>query len=154
MQTLKKYMKLPSSIISGLAGSIALTLLHELLKKNVSAAPRMDKLGQQGLSKVLYASGSEIPSSDDLQKLALGGDIIGNATYYSMVGVKPKYSLLTGAVIGLTAGIGAVALPGKMGLNEQYSNATTKTQFLAVLLYLTGGLVAGAVHTMLERKAT
>ena len=87
-------MKLPLSIISGLAGSIALTLLHELLKKNVSAPPRMDKLGRQGLAKVLYASGSEVPSSDDLQKLALGGDIILNAAYYSMVGAKPKYSLI------------------------------------------------------------
>ncbi len=70
-----------------------------------------------------------------------------------MVGIKPKYSLLTGVVIGLTAGIGAVALPDKMGLNEQYSNATTKTQFLTVLLYLTGGLVAGTVHTIFKRKS-
>lgn len=141
-----------SSIISGLAGALALTLLHELLKKNVTAAPRMDKLGQQGLAKVLSASGSEIPPADDLQKLALGGDIIGNSMYYSMVGIKPKYSLLTGAAIGLSAGIGAVALPGKIGLNEQYSNATNKTQFLTILLYLTGGLVAGGVYTILERK--
>ena len=147
-------MKQWSSIISGLTGATVLTLLHETLKRTVSAAPRMDKLGQQGLSKVLSASGSEVPSEDDLQKLALGGDIIGNAAYYSMVGFKPKYSLLTGAVIGLAAGIGAVGLPGKFGLNEQYSNATAKTQVLTVLLYLTGGLVAGAVHTVLERKAT
>ncbi len=114
----------------------------------------MDKLGQEGLSKVLSASGSEGPSEDDLQKLALGGDIIGNAAYYSMVGLKPKYSLLTGAVLGLAAGIGAVALPGKIGLNEQYSNVTAKTQVLTVLLYLTGGLVSGAVQTIFERKAT
>ncbi len=80
----------------------------------------MDKLGRQALSKVLSASGSEVPPVDDLQKIALSGDIIGNAAYYSMVGIKPKYSLLTGAVIGLTAGIGAVVLPEKMGLNEQY----------------------------------
>src|SRR5688500_6669157 len=104
-------MKQWSSIISGLTGSIALTLLHELLKKTVSAAPRMDKLGQQGLSKILSAAGNEIPSVDDLQKFALGADIIGNAAYYSLVSIKPKYSLLTGAVIGFTAGIGAVALP-------------------------------------------
>ncbi len=147
-------MKQWSSIISGLTGATVLTLLHELLRKTVSAAPRMDKLGQQGLSKVLSASGSEVPSDDDLQKIVLGGDIIGNAAYYSMVGLKPKYSLVTGAVIGLAAGIGAVALPGNIGLNEQYSNATAKTQVLTVLLYLTGGLVAGAVHTILDKKGT
>lgn len=42
----------------------------------------MDKLGQQGLSKVLSASGSEVLSVDDLHKLAPGGGIIGNAVYY------------------------------------------------------------------------
>ena len=147
-------MKQWSSIISGLTGAVVLTVLHETLRKTVSAAPRMDKLGQEGLSKVLSASGSEVPSDDDLQKLALGGDIIGNAAYYSMVGLKPKYSLVTGAVIGLAAGIGAVVLPGNIGLNEQYSNATAKTQVLTVLLYLTGGLVAGAVYTILDKKGT
>jgi len=147
-------MKKNSAFISGLAGSIALTLLHEVLKRNVSAAPRMDKLGKQGLSKVLAAVGTEIPPEDDLQKLTLGGDIMGNAGYYSMVGLVPKYSLITGAIIGIAAGIGAVTLPGKIGLNGKYSNATNKTRVLTVVLYLTGGLIAGAVHTMLEEKAT
>ncbi len=147
-------MKQWSSLISGLAGSIALTLLHETLRKNVVAAPRMDKLGRQALAKAFLATGSEVPPAEDLQKLALSGDIVGNAAYYSMVGIKPKYSLAAGAVIGLAAGIGAVALPGKMGLNEQYSNATNKTKMLAVLIYVVGGLVAGSVHTLLERKST
>src|SRR5438045_4146253 len=101
-------MKKTSSFISGLAGAIALTLLHEALKRNVSAAPRMDKLGRQGLSKVLAVTGTEVPPAGDLQKLALGGDIMGNAGYYSMVGLVPKYSLVTGVAIGLAAGIGAV----------------------------------------------
>ncbi len=111
-------MKQWSSLLSGLAGSLALTIFHESLRKNINAAPRMDKLGRQALSKVLLASGSEVPPAEDLQKYALGGDIIGNTAYYSMVGIKPKYSLLTGAVLGLSAGIGALTLPGKMGLNE------------------------------------
>ena len=145
-------MKRPSSIISGLAGSLALTLIHEVLKRTVTDAPRMDKLGEQGLTKVLAASGTDMPSGDTLQKMTFGGDIIGNAGYYSIVGILPKYSLLTGTVIGLAAGIGAVGLPKKLGLNEQYSNATNKTKVLTVLMYLTGGVVAGAVHTMLERK--
>ncbi|MDO9374457.1 MAG: hypothetical protein Q7T76_08565 [Ferruginibacter sp.] len=143
-----------SSFFSGLAGSIALTVFHEILRKTVSNAPRMDKLGKQGLTKVLSAVGSDKPSSDNLQKITLGGDLMGNAGYYAMVGIKPGYSLVTGAVLGLAAGIGAVALPEKMGLNESYSNATTKTKVLTVLLYVTGGLVAGAVHRMFENRET
>lgn len=140
-------------MISGLAGAVALTLLHELSKKSISAAPRMDKLGEQALSKVIEASGSEVPPAKTLHDLTLGGDIIGNAGYYSMVGILPGYSIVTGAAIGLAAGIGAVKLPAKMGLNEKYSNATTKTQWLTVLLYLAGGLVAGAVFRAIERRA-
>ena len=142
-----------SSFISGIAGSIALTVFHEILKRTVANAPRMDKLGKQGLSKVLSATGTHQPSSANLQKIALGGDLMGNASYYALVGIKPGYSILTGAVLGLAAGVGAVALPGKMGLNEGYSNATTQTKVLTVLLYVTGGLVAGAVHQLLERKS-
>ncbi len=74
-------MKQWPSLVSGLAGSVALTLLHELVRKNVNAAPRMDKLGRQAVSKVLLASGSEVPPAEVLQKYALGGDIIGNTAY-------------------------------------------------------------------------
>ena len=141
------------SFISGLAGSLVLTLLHETLRKTVTSAPRMDKMGEEGLSKVLTAAGVEVPSEENLYGITMAGDIIGNAGYYSLVGIKPKYSILTGAALGLAAGIGAVELPGKMGLNEEYSNATPKTQALTLLIYLTGGLVAGAVHSFFERKS-
>ena len=142
------------SIISGLAGSIALTILHETLRKTVDDAPRMDKMGRQGLRKILEASGSKVPPADDLQKITLAGDVIGNAAYYALVGIKPLNPLSTGAALGLAAGIGALVLPGKIGLNDHYSNATTKTQVLTGTLYFTGGLIAGAVYKMLDRKSS
>jgi hypothetical protein len=54
--------------------------------------------------------------------------------------------------LGTLAGIGAIGLPGKLGLNEQYSNATTKTKLLTVALYLSTGLIAGAVYKFMTRK--
>jgi hypothetical protein len=113
----------------------------------------MDKMGRQALTKVLSATGTEIPSKDNLQKITLGGDLLGNAGYYAMVGAKPGYGLVSGALLGLAAGVGAVALPEKMGLNEEYSGATTRTKILTVALYVAGGLVAGAVQQMLEKKS-
>lgn len=139
-------------IVSGMAGSLVLTLFHQLLKANVADAPRMDKLGRQALKKMLIATGCDVPRKANLQKITLVGDLVGNAAYYSLVGVKPASALTTGAVLGLAAGIGAVVLPGELGLNPTYSNATTKTQVLTIVLYLTGGLVAGAVQQILSRK--
>ena len=142
------------SFISGLAGSLALTILHETLRKTVSSAPRMDKLGEQSLRKILDAEDLPIPSENKQYAITMAGDVIGNAMYYSMVGIQPGRSMLTGTLLGLSAGIGAVALPEKMGLNKQYSNATTKTQILTVLIYLTGGLVAGATERILQKRGT
>lgn len=145
-------MKNGSAIISGLAGAVALTLLHQLLKHSVSSAPAMDKMGEQGLTKLLDAGGIAIPDSETVHNMALAGDIVGNAGYYSLVGFKPQYALYTGAALGMVAGLGALKVPDQVGLNPQYSNATIKTKALTVLIYLAGGVVAGAVQSYLHRK--
>ncbi|RYY25510.1 MAG: hypothetical protein EOO04_11815 [Chitinophagaceae bacterium] len=139
-------MKLSVALISGLAGSLALTALHQLLKGHVKNAPRMDKMGEQALGKILSGTGQTIPEENKLYKATLAGDIVGNALYYSVVGTVPGSPVLTGAGLGLAAGVGALVLPEKLGLNKEYSNATTKTQVLTVAIYLAGGLVAGLVQ--------
>lgn len=143
-----------ASIISGLAGSLALTLLHETLKKNVELAPRMDLMGEQGVAKILSATGIPIPAEPELFNITMGGDIVGNAGYYALVSTTPKHPLVAGAILGIAAGVGALKLPDKIGLNEEYSNATRKTQVLTMAIYLFGGLVAGLVYNSLHKKAS
>lgn len=142
-----------SSLISGLAGSLALTILHETLRKNVDLAPRLDLMGEEGLAKILSSVGVPVPLEPQLFKLTLGGDIVGNAGYYALVATYPKHPIITGAVLGVVAGAGALTLPDKLGLNKEYSNATPKTQFLTVAIYFLGGIIAGAVYNALERKS-
>lgn len=143
-----------SSLISGLAGSLALTALHEILRKNVDLAPRMDLMGEEGLAKILFATGIPVPAEPELFKMTMGGDIVGNAAYYAMVSITPRHPLVAGAVLGLTAGVGALTLPDKIGLNEQYSNATRKTQVLTMAIYFFGGIVAGLVYNAIEKKSS
>lgn len=143
-----------SSLISGLAGSLALTILHETLRKNVDLAPRMDLMGEEGAAKILSSIGIPVPSEPQLFKLTMGGDIVGNAGYYALVATAPKHPIGAGAVLGLAAGVGALTLPEKLGLNKEYSNATPKTQLLTVAIYLFGGIVAGAVYNALERRSS
>lgn len=142
-----------SSLISGLAGSLALTILHETLRKNVPLAPRMDLMGEEGMAKVLSAIGVPVPSEPQLFNVTMGSDIVGNAGYYALVATTPKHSIIAGTVLGIAAGVGALTLPEKLGLNKEYSNATKKTQLLTLAIYLFGGLVAGTVYNALERKS-
>ncbi len=145
-------MHLFRSLAGGLAGAIALTISHQLLRRYVSDAPRMDLLGKQGLEKLIKASGYRLPSQTTLQAGTLAGDIAGNALYYAMAGIKPKAGLLAGAALGLAAGMGAVGLPDKLGLDPVYSNKSNTTRWLTIGLYLTGGLVAGAIYTITANK--
>jgi hypothetical protein len=65
----------------------------------------------------------------------------------------PGNKVLNGAILGAAAGVGAVVLPGKMGLSPKYSNATRKTQVLTVAIYLAGGLIAGLLSQQINKKA-
>jgi hypothetical protein len=145
-------MKTLASLTSGLVSSVALTIAHQILKNNVSQAPRMDKLGMQALASTLNNAGLPVPAKKKLYYTTMAGDIAGNAGYYSLVGMNPKYSILSGAALGLMAGIGAITLPNKLGLNEKYSNKTGKTQLLTLGLYVSAGLIAGIVHKLMDKK--
>ena len=137
-------MSLLRALGGGLAGACALTLLHETTRHTVPAAPRMDVLGMRGLAKLIGAAGAEVPHGDSLRALALGGDVVANTAYYSLVGMAGRdRAVVCGALLGLAAGVGAVALPGPMGLGTSPSNRTTATQAMTVGLYLAGGLAAG-----------
>jgi len=132
---------------SGLAGACALTAAHLAVQKTVKDAPRMDVLGERAIAKTIAAAGGTPPSAEALYPAALAGDIVANSAYYSLVGVAGREAApVTGAVLGLLAGVGALALPGPLGLGSEPSNKTVKTQVLTVGLYLLGGLVAGMVY--------
>lgn len=143
-------MKLLPSLISGLVGSVTLTLLHQCLVKKLADAPRMDQLGMEALSETLEAADLPEPETPVLYNATLVGDIAGNAAYYSMVGIIPKHSCLIGSVLGISAGAGAILLPEKLGLNPKHSNATPRTKALTMALYIAGGLVAGSVYRLFK----
>lgn len=145
-------MKVLNALLGGLAGACAVTVLHQVIKKNDSEAPRMDLLGMESLTKLLDKAGIEAPEGKKLYYMTMGGDIISNSIYYSIAGIGDSKTILKGAASGLAAGLGAVFLPKPMGLNEQHSNHTRETQILAVLYYLTGGLVSSAVMKLLNNR--
>lgn len=146
-------MKATTVIAGGLAGATAVTLIHESLKAVVPQAPRMDRLGMQAISNGLRKAGKTVPKQNTLFTMALAGDLLSNAIYYSAAGIGSEKNLwLRGTLLGLSAGIGAVVLPEPLGLNKQHSNRTLATKFMTVGLYVAGALVTTAVIKVMNRK--
>jgi len=109
----------------------------------------MDILGERAIVKGMQWAEYEPPQGETLHQVALAGDLAANTAYYSLVGAgAPKSALSRGAAIGLVAGVGAVVLPGPMGLGTEPGSRTAATSLMTVALYLTGGLVAGAAIGM------
>ena len=141
------------NLIAGLSGAIALNLLHESLKNKGDDMPRVDLIGEEALNKGLSWFGKRIGSPDNLYRATLAGDVLTNTLYYSLIGVRVTQNLvLKGLVSGLSAGIGAVVLPGPMGLDDQPVTRTAKTKLLTIAYYLTGALVTSVILKALSKK--
>jgi hypothetical protein len=139
------------ALAGGFVGAAALTALHESLRRLRGDAPRMDVLGERAIARGLGAAGIDPPPPEALHGPALAGDLAANTLYYGLIGLGPReWTLARGAALGLLAGVGAVALPGPMGLGSAPSNRTPATRAMTVGLYLAGGLVAAAVMQALD----
>lgn len=135
--------------IAGASGAIVLTALHEVVHRTRPGAPRLDVLGMRAIARVMGRTQDE--ASDQLHKLALGGDLAANSMYYGMVGTFGSgAALATGAFLGVAAGLGAATLPKPLGLGGDAVNHSRKAEVITVGMYVAGGLVAGAVYRALS----
>lgn len=134
------------ALTSGFVGASALTLVHEVARRIIPDAPRIDVLGMRAIAASIREVGYEPPPSDQLFQWALVGDMLSNSVYYSGVAIgQPQHALRRGALLGLAAGIGAVVVPPFLGFGTKPQARTPLTQGLTVAWYLLGGLAAGAM---------
>lgn len=151
-------MKLLSSLAGGLAGAITVTIIHEVLRKTTPDAPRLDETGKRLTNKILQKAGRAPLSHKKLYASSLVGELLANTVYFSLAGSKMKHAFRTGSLLGLTAGLSAVSLPEKMGLNGNgaHSNGSHRSnksrKWMTIGLYLAGGLVSAAVARWLENR--
>lgn len=144
-------MKWIRNMAAGLMGSVALNLLHEVVRKKFDNVPEINLLGAEAVNKTLSQYGRPIHNTDDLHKVTLELDLIANASYYSLIGGNGKYIWPKAIVLGLSAGIGALKLPKPMGLDPTPVTETKQRQVLTVGYYLFGALVTAlALKTILK----
>jgi len=143
-------MKLIDGLIGGLAGAISITLIHEITRKLYAGAPRLDLLGEQAAQKVMKkTTGNEQPK-EDLYGPALAGDLIANALYYGLAASGTKHPIKSAGLLGFSAGLGAITLPSKMGLREEFVSGTLQKKLITVGLYTLGGIIAGGVVNLVR----
>src|ERR1700712_2684702 len=129
-------MEIKRDIIGGLAGAIALNIVHETLRQFIPEAPHIHVLGEDALSKGMQKMKLTPPSGKALYISTLAGDIISNSIYFSLIGkLGKKNLLLTGLTFGLAAGSGALLLSKPLGLNDATVNRTVKTKAMTVGYY-------------------
>jgi hypothetical protein len=142
------------NLIAGLAGAVALNILHETLKKESNDVPRIDLLGEDAIQKTLKYFGGHIDNKETLYNATLAGDIVSNTLYYSIIGAgQAKYLWPKAIFVGLSAGIGAVKLPKPMGLDDTPVTKTDEVKVLTVGYYLFGALVTAGVVNLLKSRA-
>ncbi|MEJ7664984.1 MAG: hypothetical protein WKG07_38440 [Hymenobacter sp.] len=89
-------MTLLRSLAAGFAGALALTALHETVRRlRPQDAPRMDVLGERGLRKLLRLEDLPQPDHETIYSATMLGDVLTNGLYYSLVG-SGRHSLRRG----------------------------------------------------------
>lgn len=140
---------LNTALISGAAGALALTAVHQAARAFTDYAPRMDVLGMRALARGANAAGTEAPRTHaGLYGATLAGDLIANSMYYSLATTYKR-----GTVLGLLAGLGALVLPERMGLGVPPKSELLSNQVMTVAWYLVGGLAAAATAQCLSAQS-
>ena len=78
------------NLAGGLAGAVALNLIHETAKRFIKKAPRIDKVGEQAVTKTIHAVGCNAPTGNALFGTTLVADLARNAAYFAMIGKDRK----------------------------------------------------------------
>jgi hypothetical protein len=136
--------RLSGALVGGFAGALATNVLHQALRP-APDAPRVDLLGMQATAKALRAIGVAPPIGRRLYGTTFAGDVLSNTAYFALAGFAPRRARSAGLVLGALAGIGAVALPPRLGLDEKPTARTATTRALTIAYYGLGGIVAGIV---------
>jgi hypothetical protein len=132
-------------IIAGLGGAIALSLLHEAVRRNFDNVPEINKVGEEALNKALDKADMKITNHDQLYAATLAGDVIGNGMYYATTATS-GFNIAS----GLAMGLGALALPEKLGLDEKPVAETNQKKVMTVAYYLFGAVITKFIYDKIK----
>ena len=137
-------MKLTNALLSGAAGAVFLTVVHESVRQFAPTAPRVDILGRRLIKRAFHQTGNPAPTGDAQYALAMTGDLLSNTLYYSLVGLGDAQTAnVRGRLLGVGAGLAALTLPKQLNLPEEPVSRHLSTKLMTIAWYALGGMVAG-----------
>lgn len=131
-------------MIAGFAGAIALNILHETIRKNFKNVPHINEVGEEALLKISDYASINIEGETNLYATTLVGDIVSNGLYYATTATEKDLAS------GLMAGIGAVALPKKLGLNDEPVAENFQKKAMTIGYYVFGAIVTKFVYNKIK----
>ena len=115
---------LSTGLTSGVIGAAILTLTHQTGYWFASGAPRTNLAAMDW---------------------TLAGDLVVNSLYYSAVpGASCAATWQRGVLLGLVAGIGALALPELLGVGTMSHVYSRRHRLLTLACFIAGGMAAAA----------
>jgi hypothetical protein len=146
-------MKIWKNLLGGLAGALALNIIHETVLRFDKDAPRVDEVGEEGVNRTVKAVTGQSLSGKQLYAANLAGDIASNSLFYSTIGsAETKNLLLRGAATGISVGLSTLSMTKRMGLDDTPINRNLKAKAMTIGYYLAGGLVAGLTIRALRSR--
>ena len=132
------------AIGSGLAGAAVAAIANQTAKRTHPEYPGLDFLGK-GLARLTH------PSVRGSRRMGLAGDLIS----HSLFGRRgAKRSWLSGALLGLGAGLGALAVPQqKRNFWGKPIRRTKGAKLATIGRFLAGGLAAAAATRAIGKAA-
>lgn len=145
-------MNYQQSLIAGVAGAVALNVVHESVRQFVPTAPRVDLIGKQLTAQAFRQLGKKPPQGDRRYALAMVADVLSNSLYYSLVGRgSPRSAELRGLLLGVAGGVGAVIAPNFLDVSKKAVQRDPSTVGMTIAYYMLGGVIAGGVGKRLSK---
>jgi len=131
-------------ILAGLGGAVALSILHETIRKNFDHVPHINELGEEALSKMTDDTAISITGKDNMYVATLVSDIVSNGLYYATTATKHDLTS------GILAGVSAISLPKPLGLDDKPVAETNQKKLMTVGYYLFGALVTKFIYDRIK----
>ncbi|MDB5191453.1 MAG: hypothetical protein JWQ96_1016 [Segetibacter sp.] len=138
-------MRAISAIAGGLAGAVAVALIHQILKKLDEEAPHLDALGLTSASDSQNALSTGNTSGSNVST-----GLLGNVLYYGMAGYGEKRMDHKEGLMSHAEGIGALYGPKLLGGSEASKGPADKHGKVTAFLHSLGGFVATKVMDFIE----
>lgn len=143
------------NLIAGAIGAVVLNAIHGLAKKMIKDAPKIDEIGNEGVSKAMESIGLTSPSEQFVDSTTTTFNLVTNTLSYRLIGeYNSKNLLLFGALHGLAVGFGTLSLSKTLDLDETPVAKTILTQCLTVTWYVLGGIATATALKVIRNHTS